>query len=97
MPHLTKNIVTALELSSSKYSKRSIKYGKCPVNMKMIEAIWMRTGGATGQFHETKLTVYHFEKNAYSRMNVSLATQVFSASVAKMVRDAMAGFSRGWM
>ena len=90
MPHLTKNIVTALELSSSKFSKRSIKYGKCPIEMKMIEVVWLKTGGATGQFHETKLTVYHFEKNAYSRMNVSLATQVLSASVAKMIRDAIA-------
>jgi len=31
MPHLTENIATALELSSSKSSKRNMKYGKCRV------------------------------------------------------------------
>ena len=61
MPHLSnKNIVTALELSSSKTSKRDIKFGRCPTNMKMAEDIWLETGGATGQFHVTKLTIYHF-------------------------------------
>lgn len=89
MPHLTKNIVTALELSSSKASKRNIKYGKCPVNLGMGEEIWLKTGGATGQFHTTKLTVLHFDKNAFSRMNVSLATQFLSGSVARMIKDAI--------
>ena len=39
MPHLIENIVTALELSSSKFSKRFIKYGKCLIGMKMIEVV----------------------------------------------------------
>ena len=72
-----------------KSSKRSIKLGKCPTNIKMTEVIWLETGGATGQFHSTKLTIYHFDQNAHSRMNVSLAMQLFSASVAAMIRDAI--------
>lgn len=31
----------------------------------------------------------HFDKNAHSRMNVSLATQVLSAFVADMIRQAI--------
>ena len=89
MPHLTKNIVTTIEKSSTKSSKRNIKYGKCFINLQLIELVWLATGGATGQFHETKLSVYHFDKNAHSRMNVSLAVQILSQSVAKMIRDAI--------
>lgn len=55
----------------------------------MVEDIWFETGGATLQFHPTKLSIRHFDKNAYSRMNVSLAAQVLSGSVATMVRDAI--------
>ena len=62
MPHLTKNIVTALELSGSNKSKRKLKYGKCPMHIKLVEEIWLETGGATGQLHETKLTITHFKK-----------------------------------
>ena len=87
--HLTKNVVTAIEKLSDKGSKRNIKYGKCPINLGMVEDIWFETGGATLQFHPTKLSIRHFDKNAYSRMNVSLAAQVLSGSVATMVRDAI--------
>ena len=90
MPHLTKNIVTALELSSTKTSKRYILFGKCPVNMKLIEDIWLELHGASGQLQETKLTIRHFDKNAHSRMNVSLAMQLLSASVALIIREAIA-------
>lgn len=90
MLHLTKNIATALELSSSKSSKRNIKRGKCPVNAKMIEDVWLEMGGATGQFHETKLTFRHFQKNSYSRMDVLLAVQLLALSVALMIRNAIA-------
>jgi hypothetical protein len=55
MPHLTKNIVTCLELSLSMQSKRNLKYGKVPMNMWMIQEIWMKCGGASGQLHSTKL------------------------------------------
>ena len=87
--HLTKNVVTAIEKSAAKKSKRNIKYGKCPINLGMVEDIWIETGGATLQFHPTKLSIRHFDKNAYSRMNVSLAAQVLSKSVATMIRNAI--------
>ena len=41
-----------------------------------IEDIWLALGGGSSQLQETKLTNYHFDKNAFSRMNVSLAMQV---------------------
>lgn len=89
MPHLTKNIVTAIELSGSKSSKRNIKFGKCPIKLTMVEDVWIKSDGATGQLQETMLSFAHFDKNAYSRMNVSLAMQVLSASVARMIRAAI--------
>lgn len=89
MPHLSKNICTALEYSASGYQKRNIKYGKCPVNLGLVEDVWQRCDGASCQLQETKLSNEHFDKNAYSRMNVSLTMQVLSASVAKMIRDAI--------
>ena len=89
MPHLTKNIVTCLERSSSVQSKRNLKYGKVPLNMWMIHEIWMKCGGASGQLHSTKLTADHFHKNAFSRMNVKLATQLLSASTVDMIRAAI--------
>jgi len=90
MPHLTKNIVTALELSSSKNSKQNLKYGVVPVNMQMIEEVWLKCDGASGQLQSTKLTHRHFDKNAYSRMNVKLATQLLSKSTVDMIRNAIA-------
>ena len=89
MPHLTKNIVTATELSGSKFSKRDIKFGKCPINLSMVEDVWIESDGTSGQLQQTKLSFAHFDKNAYSRMNVSLAMQVLSASVASMIRSAI--------
>ena len=56
MPHLTKNIVTSLELSSSKTSKRNLMMGKVPINMQMIHEIWLKCDGACGQLQSTKLT-----------------------------------------
>jgi hypothetical protein len=90
MPHLTKNIVTALELSSSKNSKRHLKYGVVPVNMHMIEEVWLKCDGASGQLQSTKLTHRHFDKNAYSRMNVKIATQLLSQSTVEMIPYAIA-------
>ena len=72
-PHLTKNIVTSLELSSSKTSKCNLMRGKVPINMQMIHEIWLKCDGASGQLQSTKLTSWHFNKNAYSCMNVKLA------------------------
>ena len=90
MCHLTKNIATSLELSSSKNSKRNLMYGKVPVNMGMVKVIWLKCDGSSGQLQKSKLTYRHFEKNAYSRMNVNLATQLLSRSTVKMIRDAIA-------
>ncbi len=85
MPHLTKNIVTSLELSSSKTSKRNLMRGKVPINMQMIHKIWLKCDGASGQLQSTKLTSRHFDKNAYSRTNVKLATQILLQSTVKMI------------
>ena len=46
--------------------------------------------GGTGQLEESKLSIHHFDKNAYSRMNVALAMQVLSATAASMIRAAIA-------
>ncbi len=64
MCHLTKNIATSLKLSSSKNSKRNLMYGKVPVNMGMVEEIWLKCDGSSGQLQSSKLTSRHFDKNA---------------------------------
>ncbi len=84
-PHLTKNIVTCMEKLSMKNSKRNLKFGKAPVNLNMIEDIWMRMGGASGQLHSTKLTRQHFEKDLFSWMNMKFLIQILSASVVDMI------------
>jgi hypothetical protein len=58
--------------------------------MQMIEEVWLKCSGASGQLHSTKLNSWHFDKNAYSRMNVKLATQLLSQSTVDMIRDAIA-------
>jgi hypothetical protein len=60
MPHLTKNILTCLKLSSSKKSKQNLRHGNVPINMWMMEEIWQRCDGASGQLNMTKLTNQHF-------------------------------------
>jgi hypothetical protein len=65
-------------------------YGKVPVNMGMVEEIWLKCNGSSGQLQSSKLTSRHFDKNAYSRMNVNLATQLLSRSTVVMIRDAIA-------
>jgi hypothetical protein len=89
MCHLTKNIATSLELSSSKNSKRNLMYGRVPINMGMVKEIWLKHEGASGQLQTTKLTFCHFDKNPFSRMNMNLATQLLSWSTVEMIRDAM--------
>ena len=90
MPHLTKNIVTSLELSSLKNLKHNLIYGKVRLNMQMIEEVWLKCDGASGQLQSSKLTSWHFDKNAYSRMNVKLATQLLPQSTVEMIRFAIA-------
>jgi hypothetical protein len=66
IPHLTKNIVTCLELSSSSKSKHKMTMGQVPINMGMIEDVWLlKSGGAYGQLQATKPTSNHFVKNAF--------------------------------
>ena len=89
MPHLIKCICTALELSSRRDSKRDLKYGKCFMNLQMVCNVWRALGGGTSQLQESKLTAAHFDKNAFSRMNVALAMQVFSSTVTEMIRRAI--------
>jgi hypothetical protein len=90
MPHLTKNIITSLQLSISKNSKQDLRYGKVLINMQMIEEVWLKCNDASGQLQSTKLTSQHFDKIAYSRMNVKLATQLLSQSTIDMIPDAIA-------
>ena len=88
MPHLLKNIVTAMELSSKPSSKRDLKYGDNPINLNAIKDPWEKTGGKSNQQHPTKLGIRHFEKDQYSRMKVYLAAQVLSNSVVEMIKSA---------
>jgi hypothetical protein len=39
-----------------------LMYGKVPLNMLMIEEVWLKCDGASGQLHSTKLTSRHFDK-----------------------------------
>ena len=58
--------------------------------MGMVEEIWLKCDGSSGQLQSSKLTYRHFDKNAYSRMNVNLATQLLSRSTVEVIRDAIA-------
>jgi hypothetical protein len=57
--------------------------------MQMIHEIWLKCDGASDQLQSTKFTSRHFDKNAYSCMNVKLATQLLSHSTVKMVHYAI--------
>ena len=53
MPHLSKQIVTAIELSGSKTSKQKNKFGKCPVNLGMVKDVWLNLNGGFSKLHKT--------------------------------------------
>jgi hypothetical protein len=55
----------------------------------MIEEVWLKCDGASGQLQSTELTARHFDKNAYSQMNVKLAKQLLSCSTIEMIRCAI--------
>jgi len=55
---------------------KTLMRGKVPINMQMIHEIWLKCDGASRQLQSTKLTSRHFDRNAYSRMNIKLATQL---------------------
>jgi len=65
-------------------------YGKVPVNIGMVKEIWLKCDGASGQLPSTKLTSRHFNKNAYSWMNVKLVAQLLSHSTVEMICYAIA-------
>jgi hypothetical protein len=89
MPHLTKNVVTCLKLLSISISKWKLRMGQVPINIGMIEDVWLKSSGASVQLQATKLTSNHFVKNAYSWMNVSLTTQLLLASTTAMIQNAI--------
>ncbi len=89
MPHIMKNIVT-FKLSSLKNPKRNLMYGKLPLNMQMIEEVRLKCDGASGQLQSSKLTSRHFHENAYSWMNVKLATQLLLQPTMEMICYAIA-------
>ena len=57
--------------------------------MGMIEDVFIKTGGTSGQLQFTNLTYHHFQKNALNWMNVSLAVQLVLQSTANMSQTAM--------
>jgi hypothetical protein len=89
MPHLMKRIVNGMERSSNPYSKRSLFWGDCPINLSMIRQVWESQGGRSLHLKESKLTMAHFVKDANSRMRVYLAVQVLSGTVARMIEEAI--------
>ena len=72
-----------------KVSKRELKYGGAWISLGLIEEIWTKTCGNSGQLQTTRLTMRHFVKDSYSRMNVALSTQVLSGSVDDMISAAV--------
>ena len=90
IPHLIKKIVNYLEMSSLKKSKRNMEFDGCPLNSKMIQNMWRkRNEGYHHRLMETKLSEKHFNKDGFSRINVSLATQLLSSSVVSMMKAAI--------
>jgi hypothetical protein len=88
LPRFTKNI-KCLKLSTLSKSKHKPRMGQVPINMGVTEDIWLKSGGASVWLQATKLTSNHFAKNTYSWMNVSLATQLLSASTTAMIQNSM--------
>jgi hypothetical protein len=90
MPHVVKRIVNALEMSPNPRSKRKLRWSGNPLNLWMIQNCWEATDGRSLRMQDTKLTMRHFVKDAFSRMKVYLATQVVSDSVVQMIKRALA-------
>lgn len=87
--HTTKSIVTCLDLSSKKNSKRSLKYGNCPSNLGMIEKAYRATGGATNQLQPTNLGDSCFMRDARTKMSCQKSVVLLSASCGRMMRAAV--------
>ena len=90
LPHLIKKIVNSLEMSSLKKSKRNMEFDGCPLNSKMIQDIWReKNEECHHRLMETKLSEKLFNKDGFSKMNVSLATQLLSSSIVSMMEIAI--------
>jgi hypothetical protein len=90
MPHVVKRIVNALEMSSNPRSKRKLRYAGNPLNLWMIQNCWEAMDGRSLRMQDTKFTMRHFHKDAFTRMKVYLSTQVMSGSTVQMFRRALA-------
>jgi hypothetical protein len=88
MPHVVKRIVNAMESSSNPQTDRKLNWDGNPLELWTIRQVWEAVGGRSLRLQDTKLTMKHFVKDAYSRMRVYLAVQVLSRSVVEMIREA---------
>jgi hypothetical protein len=53
--------------------------------MQMIEEVWLKCDGASGQLQSIKLIAWHFDKSTFTLMNLELPTQVLSGSAIEMI------------
>ncbi|EJK60144.1 hypothetical protein THAOC_19553 [Thalassiosira oceanica] len=87
--HLSKNVCFTLEKSSLKKHRRQLMYKKCPANLDMVETGWIATGGRTNALQPTRLSSFHFNKDANSRMDAGLTFDVLCGSVARLLQKAV--------
>ena len=92
MPHWVKRVVNGLENSSKSGHKRSLVMKGQPLGLNMIrkacEAVEL---GGIATLRQTKLTIDHFVKNPYSRMQVFLLVQILSSSVHNLLTQFVEG------
>jgi hypothetical protein len=78
------NILTALELSGIYKSKRKIKYGKVSYRFAFYGRILVGSRQGIESATRNQANQPSFDKNAFSRMEISSAMQVLSSSVVSM-------------
>ena len=95
-PHVIKRIRNALESSSKPTSKRSLRIEGEEIGLSVIEKLWWRVRGGTravgrltlgGEHGRCPLTAAHFKLDAWSRMRVPLATQMFCRRTQWLLRE----------
>ncbi|XRB19137.1 hypothetical protein RI054_20g89830 [Pseudoscourfieldia marina] len=84
MPHVIKRLRNALESSSSLTSSRSLRFRQEEVSLDVLKYAWKLSGGCEvsslthgGEDGKCPLSRAHFKLDAFSRMRVPLAMQVF--------------------
>lgn len=87
--HLSKNVVTAMEMSWKKDHKRFIMYKKCPFHLGLVKDAFVATGGGSNQLQPTRLSSRHFNRDANSRMDCNAALNILSGSTANMIEAAI--------